>query len=306
MGQELTIGRAYSNLLRLEGEEISRVHAIVYRRGTDYILRDLDSKNGVFLNGQKIGNAMLGAADEIQVGKYTMLFDPPGDYNLKAFLRKHHVDVEDDAEAVSPAGVEDTSSAHDHSVSFSSGQPQVFFTLDEIEQMLQSQASLLTPQLLPDLLRMMGELTRTNGFEHTGDQGMLSSRFLAAALVATGADRGVIALRDNGEEGLRLAAILPSDKDIAVNRVVLRAVLKGQEAVLCNDTATDERFQKNETVQKEHIGSMIACPLLPGEEASRGLIYCDVIDKNNAFRREHLLVLHFIARLLGMCICRKQ
>ena len=46
MGQEITIGRAYSNLLRLEGEEVSRVHSILYRRGSEYVLRDLDSKNG--------------------------------------------------------------------------------------------------------------------------------------------------------------------------------------------------------------------------------------------------------------------
>ena len=33
IGLELTIGRSYSNRLRLEGADISRAHAIIYRRG---------------------------------------------------------------------------------------------------------------------------------------------------------------------------------------------------------------------------------------------------------------------------------
>jgi len=77
LGQEITIGRGYSNLVRLDGDEISRVHAIIYHHGNQYVIRDLDSKNGVFLNGNKVSMGELRPGDRIQIGQYCLLYDPP-------------------------------------------------------------------------------------------------------------------------------------------------------------------------------------------------------------------------------------
>ena len=70
--------------------------------------------------------------------------------------------------------------------------------------------------------------------------------FLQAALGALGGDRGVIILKD-GSEDLRLGAIMPLDTDVAVNRVVLKAVLKEGNAVLCNGVQEDSRFNLTES-----------------------------------------------------------
>jgi hypothetical protein len=50
-------------------------------------------------------------------------------------------------------------------------------------------------------------------------------------------------------------------------------------------------------VRKENIGSLAAYPLMRGDTAL-GLIYVDAVGRANAFRREHLLLLHFAGRLL--------
>jgi len=102
LSQELTIGRAYSNLLRLEGDEISRVHCILYRRGEETVLRDLDSKNGVLVNGTKTGNFALSQGDVIQVGKYVMLFDPPSQDVVDEFLVRYDVSPSRPVEAARP------------------------------------------------------------------------------------------------------------------------------------------------------------------------------------------------------------
>lgn len=310
IGQELTIGRAYSNLLRLEGEEISRVHAIVYRRGAEYVLRDLDSKNGVLINGQKCSTMSLQPGDEIQLGKYILLFDPEPDFDLTEFLRKHNVNPPEEITA-DPEEIETGFVLRDNKRKFAEltvpakeEAESIFFTQAEVEAMADSLPADTSPEFLGELLRMQRQLT-CRPLASPEEEGALYQHFLEAAVSALKADRGVIVLRDDSAEILRLGAIMPLDKDVAVNRVVLRSALREHSAVLCNDVQHDERFLKTETVIKERIASLIAYPLMR-EDVAVGLLYADVQERPQAFRREQLLILQFVARLLVMCMERAQ
>jgi ABC-type multidrug transport system ATPase subunit/pSer/pThr/pTyr-binding forkhead associated (FHA) protein len=64
------IGRDRSSQvpIPLEYETISRHHLEVRRENGEYILSDLDSSNGVFVNGQKVQRARLSDNDEIRIG----------------------------------------------------------------------------------------------------------------------------------------------------------------------------------------------------------------------------------------------
>jgi diguanylate cyclase (GGDEF)-like protein len=62
------IGRARGADLHLEEEGISRRHARIERREGRYVLEDLGSTNGVFLNGVQIERADLSDGDRIQLG----------------------------------------------------------------------------------------------------------------------------------------------------------------------------------------------------------------------------------------------
>jgi pSer/pThr/pTyr-binding forkhead associated (FHA) protein len=66
-GEEMVIGRAPDALVRLSSKRASRVHAFLRVRGTDCVLYDNDSHNGVFLNGVKVHSAILRDGDVIQV-----------------------------------------------------------------------------------------------------------------------------------------------------------------------------------------------------------------------------------------------
>ena len=66
--QEVTIGRWEDNDVVVDDRWISRTHAQVRREGDQYVIEDLDSKNGTFVNGRRIaGPVVLADGDEIQV-----------------------------------------------------------------------------------------------------------------------------------------------------------------------------------------------------------------------------------------------
>lgn len=50
----ITVGRTQNNAVRLHDTEVSRVHAKLIRRNNIYLLRDLNSSNGTFVNGQPL------------------------------------------------------------------------------------------------------------------------------------------------------------------------------------------------------------------------------------------------------------
>jgi two-component system response regulator FlrC len=55
---------------RLDGTEISRQHAEMYRQGLLSLLRDLGSTNGTYLNGQRVEEAPVLPGDVVRVGEW--------------------------------------------------------------------------------------------------------------------------------------------------------------------------------------------------------------------------------------------
>jgi ABC transport system ATP-binding/permease protein len=73
---EITIGRKEGNTIRLTERNISRQHVHLLRQDGVYKLRDLDSYNGVLINGRRVqGESALTAGDQIQIGDYTILVE---------------------------------------------------------------------------------------------------------------------------------------------------------------------------------------------------------------------------------------
>jgi general secretion pathway protein E len=66
--QPITIGRHSANVLVLADNASSRAHAVIEAVGDQFRIRDLNSSNGTFLNGQRVVGAALKAGDVIQIG----------------------------------------------------------------------------------------------------------------------------------------------------------------------------------------------------------------------------------------------
>lgn len=68
--EPLTLGRARSASVMLEGEGVSRAHATVYRDGALHVLKDAGSRNGTRKNGELIGSSPLSRGDVIRIGEF--------------------------------------------------------------------------------------------------------------------------------------------------------------------------------------------------------------------------------------------
>ena len=65
-----TIGRAVGSPIRIDDEFVSGQHARLRRNGDDWVVADLGSTNGTFVNGMPAGGGTaLGAGDVLQCGR---------------------------------------------------------------------------------------------------------------------------------------------------------------------------------------------------------------------------------------------
>jgi hypothetical protein len=76
--ERLTVGTLDSNDLVVAADGVSRVHAVIERFGDLWCVRDLGSRNGTFVNGDRIlGERALHSGDEISLGPLRVLFHGP-------------------------------------------------------------------------------------------------------------------------------------------------------------------------------------------------------------------------------------
>jgi hypothetical protein len=71
---QTTIGRTSDCDIFLDDVTVSRRHAIVAKGASTFTLQDLGSLNGTFLNRHRIEQAELENGDELQIGKYRLIF----------------------------------------------------------------------------------------------------------------------------------------------------------------------------------------------------------------------------------------
>lgn len=73
-GDQLTIGRDANNGVAINDAEVSRKHSRLTFQGGKYVLEDLGSTNGTFVNGQRLaGPVVLKAGDVVSLGEQIVL-----------------------------------------------------------------------------------------------------------------------------------------------------------------------------------------------------------------------------------------
>jgi pSer/pThr/pTyr-binding forkhead associated (FHA) protein len=72
--ERTTIGRSPDCDIFLDDVTVSRRHAVALKQGDAFLIEDQGSLNGTFLNRRRIESAELSDDDELQIGKYRLVF----------------------------------------------------------------------------------------------------------------------------------------------------------------------------------------------------------------------------------------
>lgn len=73
-GEIVTIGRDPASDIFLNDITVSRRHARIDRTDSGFVLGDVGSLNGTYVNGERIETHHLSAGDEVQIGKFRLRF----------------------------------------------------------------------------------------------------------------------------------------------------------------------------------------------------------------------------------------
>jgi hypothetical protein len=73
-GERMTIGRSPDTEIFLDDVTVSRRHAEFHRNGDTFTVTDVGSLNGTYVNRDRIDTVQLTDSDEVQIGKYRLVF----------------------------------------------------------------------------------------------------------------------------------------------------------------------------------------------------------------------------------------
>lgn len=71
---EVTTGRGPDSDIFLDDVTVSRKHAVFSRDGQGFGVRDVGSLNGTYVNKERIDQAALRTGDEVQIGKFRLVY----------------------------------------------------------------------------------------------------------------------------------------------------------------------------------------------------------------------------------------
>ncbi|MCL2012212.1 MAG: FHA domain-containing protein [Cystobacterineae bacterium] len=273
IGFKLALGRHTQNDIQLLDREVSKLHAIIERRGKLFFLRDLNSSNGSFVNGRKVNELQLADGDEIVLGNSWFIF------------RSGEVSVPTHAGVM----VVDADATQSSVVAEIEAKETVLF------RPLEQHDDLQTLKQDYEKLRIANEFHRLVGMEPDFDS--LLKKILHVAFQLLSADNAVLFLFDSAHK-LRPKAVYRKKEgdteEVVISQTLLERVVKTQQAVLTADAVLDSRFSASDSIVAQGIRSAMAVPLLSKNEL-KGVLFCDTRERVNAFSEKDLRLLSSIA-----------
>ncbi|MFM7035259.1 MAG: SpoIIE family protein phosphatase [Planctomycetia bacterium] len=270
-----TIGRHPGCDLVIDESSVSRQHAAIIVDGNAVFVEDLQSRNGTFINGNRLtGRRALDDGDEVKICDRRLLFHA-GHEPLSDVMATQHVDLEDVSEDTGQGShILSQVDMHCLSVDASAG--------------LKSEAQ----------LRAVVGLHRALGSSLSLDE-VLPKMVDGLFGIFPQAERGFVLLSDPKSKRLVLRASRikgkPEPGPLRLSLSLLDNVVKTRRAVLSADALSDSRFDASHSIIDCQIRSVMCVPVVCGERDVLGVVHVDSRDPRSRFDQSDLEVLAGIA-----------
>lgn len=289
------LGRDHANLLQLHDKEVSRNHAEIRLVNDRYVLSDLNSSNGTFVNSQPITEHLLANGDRVQVGKTLLIFTRGSESSGRALVDE--VDI-----------VGRESSEGSRIVKSIRQQESALF--------LHSAEGSESPWLARARSNLQIMYRTALAVSHTLDIDQLLQRIMELIFEWVEADRGCIMLVDPETEELmpkvsrhRRQGRGEQKERLSISRTILDYVLEQKEGVLTSDAREDQRWDRAASIVRLGVREAICVPM-QGRYGIVGVIYIDTytppgrdIQRTpNKFSEEHLKLMVAIGHQAALAV----
>jgi len=271
----LSIGRGSSNLICIDDPAVSALHCQIARQNESFLLTDLETASGTYVNGIPIKQRLLSPGDQIAVGNSVFLFQ-----------------VEGVAAPISPVQLDDTSLAS-----------------DKEQQLRHNELVYLHPEslaALPQSARLDRALSTllkiSTAIGSIRDAESLQWQLLGMIFDVIPAERGAILLCDDSAAEVSSPVawdrVSGPDQPVHVSRSLVRRVITDGIAILDNE---GRNIEPHSDGQAAAVRSLLCVPLVVADRVS-GIMYLDSANPNAAFTKDDLQLLAAIAGLAAIAI----
>jgi len=271
INEHCIIGRQTNNHITIPDPGISSVHCLItfeFKQG--FVIRDLGSLNGTFVNNKKIVEKLsLNDGDEITLGNTRCIFS-----SMTPGTVVHIVD-------------ENSHTIHSHFSPISA---------PKIEKPFLSEKEMPDEAVLRadyEKLRITHELQRGINFDMSIDN--ILDHVLHYTFELLSCDRGIILMpNQNGILKPRAYKTTSQENKFIISNTLVRYLQKNKKGIVSTDAMTDDRFNGAESIIKKGTGSTIAVPIL--DQANMiGIIILESSTTVSAYNSKDLLLLTNIA-----------
>ncbi len=286
-----TIGRSLDANIRLNDQALSRIHAVVRRNDLgEYIIEDLRSHNGTYVNKKHVKESVLHSGDVIQVGQFLLTFYNPSELEEPPATETQLDVMNDDGRT---RVVDTVSFHHDCNLSEKTG-------------------TTLLDGAAPEYGDVCNLINLFQKLDIALDEKRLLQHILETLMdVFSDTDRGLIILRDT-QTGKLSPAVAKSKVHgnldmgkISLSSVLMRYVLVEKQAVHSKDVWHDERFKGSESMAKGDFRSIMCAPLVHIDEVL-GFILLDSHLVTPSYNKQSLGMLASIANVASLVIANAR
>jgi Nif-specific regulatory protein len=267
----VVLGRDTRATLCIADASVSRRHSQIEKENEEFVILDLESLNGTFINDVPVKRRQLQHGDRVRIGDSQFLFlIHDGDIQSKS--NEVHFD---DAQIVS-------------------GSTLQFRFNDALYLMARDLSALMKVSTTINAIRGVAELQRT---------------LLELLFEVVPAERGAILLTDPGPQGdsAEFASVFglnrqrEQDESIKVSRTITKRVLQHGESLLINNQAEGKSFESAESLSTHGPGSILCVPLVMLDR-TLGVIYLDTRQPDAVFDKDHLQLVSAISAITAVAI----
>jgi len=264
--EPLVIGRETAATVCIADASVSRRHSKIEKKGDAFVITDLESLNGTFVNDVPVRSRVLEHGDRVRIGDSQFLFLA---HEGEAISKSSDVNFEE-TKVISGSTVQ---IRFDHAI-YLMGR---------------------------DLSALMKVSTTINSIRGLDD---LLERLLELLFEVVPAQRGAIVLTNEGSFETSLVFGLDrahgKDRAVTVSRTIVQQVLRDGVALLAND-GVSEWTQATDSLISTGAHSVMCVPLLLLNR-ELGVLYLDTTFPRDQFNNDHLKLVTAISGIAAVAI----